>query len=417
MADLENAISATLGEDFEILRQIGVGSKSFVYLARENALRRLVAIKVLQPEQAKDEETRKRFARESRAMAKIRQKNVIAVHRVGELNNDLPFIVMEYVPGRTLKDALEAQGAYSVERSQDVLLQVASALAAAHQEGIIHRDLRPENVIEEAETGRIVLTDFGLAGISPTSDVSETKLTMQGQLLGDPQYASPEQLQGEPVTEHTDSYSLGILGYELLTLRLPYDAKSNVEMLTAHLQKEPIALTELRPEVGSALADLLGRSLRKKPTQRPTSADIKVKLEEIIAGPGTAAARAGHPEGSPPGALQAFKSELSRRHVGKVLLMYMGIGGPIAVVAPDMVNALTWVPSGSDGVIITVFLIGIPVTAVLAWAYDITSEGIKRTEDEDGSRLSRGRMQALQLGGLALTLVVMGVLGWWFFGR
>lgn len=245
MVDLEKVLDDTLGEDFEILRQVGMGSKSVVYLARENALRRLVAIKVLQPEQAKDEETRKRFAREGRSMAKIRQRNVISVHRVGDLDNEVPFIVMEYVDGRTLKDALAAQGTFAEERSVEVLAQVAAALEAAHAVGIIHRDLRPDNVIEEAETGRIVLTDFGLAGLAPTTDAGDTKLTVQGQLLGNPRYASPEQLQGDPVTQQTDSYSLGILGYEMLTTRLPYDAKSNVEMLTAHLQKEPIPLNEL----------------------------------------------------------------------------------------------------------------------------------------------------------------------------
>jgi len=417
MVDLDNAINETLGEDFELIRQVGVGSTASVYLAREIALRRLVAIKVLHPDQAQDEETRKRFARESRSMAKIRQKNVIAVHRVGQLENDRPFIVMEYVAGRTLRDALEAQGAFSVEKAQEVLVQVAAALEAAHREGVIHRDLRPGNVIEEADTGRIVLTDFGLAGLAPTSDALDTKLTMQGQLLGEPRYISPEQLLGEPVTVFTDSYSLVILGYELLTQRLPYDAKSNVEMLTSHLQKEPIALADLRPDVHPALADLMGKCLRKKPERRPTSADIRSRLEELLAGPTRVAGAATATEQAPGSALQAFKGELSRRHVGRVMLLYIAVGLPIALGAPDMASVLDWIPPGTAAVIVTAFLAGIPVTAVLAWVYDITSEGIERTKQDGEATVPLGRWRALQYGALSVTIVVMILLGWFLIGR
>lgn len=412
MVDLDKELNDSLGEDFEILRKVGEGSKSFVYLARDNALRRLVVIKVLQPKQAEDLETRKRFAREGRSMAKISQRNVIAVHRVGELDNELPFIIMEYVDGRTLKDALEAHGAYDEERSRDVLVQVAKALEAAHAVGIIHRDLRPDNVIEEVDTGRIVLTDFGIAGLAPTTDAAETKLTVQGQLLGNPRYASPEQLQGEPITQHTDSYSLGILGYELLTRRLPYDAKSNVEMLTAHLQKEPIALSELRTGVDPALAELLEKCLNKKPEARPTSADIRARLEAMIAGPAAGGQAVSGRGAKPEGAVQAILSELSRRHVVKVLLIYVGIGGPIAIGTSELLDGI--LPDKFLLTVRLVFVVGFPVTAVLAWVFDITSEGIQKTNDEAGPGLSRRRMRVLQLGGLAGTVLVAWALWWWF---
>jgi len=415
MSELEQRLEEALGTDFEILRQIGTGSKSFVYLARERALRRLVAIKVLQPEQAVDDETRKRFAREGRSMAKIRQRNVVAVYRVGELPDKLPFIVMEYINGRTLKDSLEARGAFTVERSTEVLHQVASALDAAHKEGIIHRDLRPENVLEEAETNRIVLTDFGLAGLAPTIDIAETKLTMQGQLLGNPRYASPEQLQGEPVTEHTDSYSLGILGYEMLTLRLPYDARSNVEMLTAHLQKEPIPLVQLRSVVPPKLAELLEGCLKKRPEQRPTASDIMGKLEKLLTPQGTGSSSGGRTidTSTPSGALQAFQEELSRRHVGKVGVAYVVFGFFAVSVMRQLLEDFQNLEHFRQAMII-VYLAGIPVTLVLAWVYDITSEGIQRTKT---TTRTSGRIRLLQAVGLVFSLGVVAALGWWFLGR
>jgi len=416
MSEFEQTLHEVLGEDFEVLRRIGVGSKSFVYLARERALRRLVAIKVLQPEQAVEEETRKRFAREGRSMARIRQRNVVAVYRVGELPDGLPFMVMEYINGRTLKDSLQARGAFSIDRTTEVLHQVASALEAAHREGIIHRDLRPDNVLEEVETERIVLTDFGLAGLVPTSTVDETRLTVQGQLLGNPQYASPEQLQGEPVTEHTDSYSLGILGYEILTLRLPYDARTNVEMLTAHLNKEPIPLIELRSVVPGELAELLERCLKKRPEERPTSTDIVGRLDRLV-NPEEATARTGSSQSEPPNALRAFQEEINRRHVGKVGAAYIVFGFLSIQAAWTLLESFLQDSESALAIyqaVVIAYLAGIPLTLVLAWLYDITSEGIRRTEG--GTRTS-GPLRTLQFGGLVFSLGIVAALGWWFFGR
>ena len=146
----------------------------------------------------------------------------------------------------------------TIEEACHTMSQVASALAAAHEKGIVHREVKPDNVVRERNSDRVVLTDFGIAGILETGTETITRLTQQGQLLGDPRYMSPEQLLGEALTDASDVYSLGVMGYELLTLQAPYEGKTSVQMVTAHLKKEPIPLARLRPDADPALADPVG---------------------------------------------------------------------------------------------------------------------------------------------------------------
>ena len=162
-----------------------------------------------------------------------------AVHRVGRLESGLPYIVQEYVEGRSLRDRLEAMGAAAAEGARGVLADVAAALSASHAKGVIHRDVRPGNVLLERDTGRAFLTDFGLAAVRDTGSQSEARLTQTGEILGDPHYASPEQLRGEKVTAQADVYSLGVLGYEILTLSNPFGSGSRHELFTAHLRGDP----------------------------------------------------------------------------------------------------------------------------------------------------------------------------------
>ncbi len=162
-----------------------------------------------------------------------------------------------------------------VEKACDVLSQVASALAAAHEKGIVHRDVTPENIVCERDTERVVLTDFGIAGILETDTETLTRITSTGEFVDwDPRYLSPEHLLAQPITDGSDVYSLGILGYELLTLASPYEAGSNVLMATAHLHQEPRPLQDLRSDVDPQLADLLIRCLAKNPKQRPRASDV-----------------------------------------------------------------------------------------------------------------------------------------------
>lgn len=381
-----------------------------VYLARETALQRLVAIKVLRDDVVKDETARKRFIREGRSAAKISHNNVTAVYRVGALEEETPYIVMEHVEGRNLSDALQAEGALDMETASSVLRQLASALAAAHAVGIIHRDVKPANVLREKDSDRVVLTDFGIAGILETGGSDATRLTKVGQLLGDPRYMSPEQLLGEPLTQETDVYSLGILGHELLTLRGPYDAKSKIDMATAHLRQDPRPVTELRPDADPQLSELLQRCLAKKPEHRPRASDVVQILERLAtdAPPLTPAGTAQIP------ALRGFLGEVGRRHVFKVAVAYMIVSFAVIEGADNVLESLR-APPEAFNVLVALMLGAFPVVLWLSWVFDITRQGIQRTQPIDADK-GNWKLRLLQVGSLLLSLVAAIAIGWWILG-
>jgi serine/threonine protein kinase len=269
-------VRASLGEEYEVIRQLGKGAMARVYLAKNRALGVLVAIKVLRQGKAADETARRRFEREARAAASLAEHpNVVAVRHFGRLEpSETPYLVMQYVKGRTMEERLKAEGRLPKEEARQVLAEVTSALALAHGKGIVHRDLRPGNVLWDEEKRRALLTDFGIAAILATGGEEVTRLTKTGQLVGDPRYLSPEQLLDHELTELADMYLLGVLGYELLTGEGPYVARSNTEWITAHLNKEPRNLTELRPDCDPALADMLMRCLSREPNHRPSAATV-----------------------------------------------------------------------------------------------------------------------------------------------
>ena len=421
--DLQIQLQAELDSEFQIVRLVGEGSVAQVYLARELALQRLVAIKFMKSELAEDDTARKRFEREGRSAAKIHHHNVATVHRVGSLDDQTPFIVMEYIEGRNLADELQADGVMTIEQACSTLSQVASALAAAHEKGIVHRDVKPDSVVRERDSNRVVLTDFGIAGILETGTETNTRLTQQGQLLGDPRYMSPEQLLGDALTDASDVYSLGVLGYELLTLKAPYEGKTSVQLVTAHLKKEPIPLAQLRPDADASLADLLGRCLSKNPLHRPRASDVAKALEQ--------ATEERHPAAPPVQSdsyigqtfsdavqnipvLAAFIGELKRRHVFNVAVFYVLVTGSFLGVAGETLDSLP-LPDNSMDILVALTLAGFPVILVLAWMFDVSSKGIHRTESEV-SGAARTKLRILQALGLLLSLVLAGLLGWWVLG-
>jgi serine/threonine-protein kinase len=409
---LDQQLSDELQGEFEIERLLGEGHKARVYLAREAALQRHVAIKVLLPDLAADDVARKRFDREARSVARIQHPNIAGVYRVGALSNDIPYLVMEYVEGRTLAQELEMDGPVDVASARAILGQLASALGAAHAKGIVHRDVRPGSVLRERGTGRVVLTDFGLAAVMARSGPAVTRLTRVGELLGDPRHLSPEELRGEPANEESDVYALGVMGYELLTGDGPFPGLSGVQLVTAHLRDAPPALNALRPDVPPDLAQILSDCLSKSPERRPKAVNVAARMEG-------AGAQSGASTPKPAGAMAGFLWELKRRRVYRVAGAYLGLMF-IGLGAIDAAWESLPFPDWSYDVAVWVLLAGFPASLVLAWLYDITTFGIRRTSEADGggSSVEALTCQRVLMGlGLLVGLALVVTLGWWFLGR
>lgn len=390
-----------LQTDLEVVRPLGAGTTSHVFLARETALQRLVALKVLRPELAADAVARQRFEREAQSAARITHPNVTAIHRVGWLTADVPYIVMEYIDGRTLRDVIASGGALDASAGRALLAAVASALAAAHDRGIIHRDVCPGNIYLENRTGRAVLGDFGIAALLASGSASAVRLTGAGVRLGQTPYMSPEQIRGEPATEQSDVYSFGVLAYEVLAGRGPYDAATDAQLLAAHLQLEPLRLRELRPGIDATLAGLIERCLAKDPNRRPRAQELAAAL----AATGVSALDAARPPDRGP--LAQLLAELRHRRVYRVVVGYGAFAITVLGVAEVVYDAFE-LSRFSYRVLVTATLAGFPLAIVLAWLYDIRADGVRRTRPTSAS----GRTRALMWGGLAACVIAAAVLGW-----
>ncbi|UCD23705.1 MAG: protein kinase, partial [Gemmatimonadota bacterium] len=272
---LESTLKASLSPTYEVLRPLGLGGMGAVFLAKEPALKRLVAVKVLAPHLAADKRARTRFEREARAAAAISHPNVVRVYAVGETKRTrLPYIVMQYVDGPNLEEWRLRRGRVSERDARRVVGEVAGALAAAHTRDLIHRDVKPSNVLMEKDSGRAFVADFGVSAALSPDDTQETKLTETGVLIGTPSFMSPEQSSGVPLTPKSDVYSLGVLAYQLLTGDLPYYANSAMGWAAAHLRDIPTPTGEMRPELSPAVAQMVDRCLAKAPNDRPTAEEL-----------------------------------------------------------------------------------------------------------------------------------------------
>src|SRR5262245_5679598 len=208
--DFMRLLEKALSPSYTLVKRLGSGGMGAVYLARDPVLKRLVAVKVMAPMLAADADARARFEREAQSVASISHPNVVSVYSVGELENGVPYLVMQYIEGETMAERLQKDGPLDARSAKRVLGEVSSALAAAHRKGIIHRDIKPANILWDEDTGRAMVTDFGIAAVLERGDEREAvKITHTGTAIGTPAYMSPEQLLAEPVTEKTDIYSLG----------------------------------------------------------------------------------------------------------------------------------------------------------------------------------------------------------------
>lgn len=279
-AEQAEQLRSELAPELEVLRLLGRGSTAIAYLAREPALKRLVTVKVLRAQLCVDRVARQRFEREAQAAARVSHTHVASVHRVGRLQDGIPYIVMEYVDGRSLADTIAARGPLPQDETRRLLAALASALAAAHEQGVIHRDVRPGNIFIENRSGRVVLTDFGIAALLESGGADAIQLTPAGTRLGEIRYASPEQVRGEPVTDLSDVYAFGIVAFELLTGEHPFDIGVPAATVASTEHTPPVAvaaLADLAPE----LRNIVERCLAKDVNRRPRAQDVATMLAAI----------------------------------------------------------------------------------------------------------------------------------------
>jgi serine/threonine protein kinase len=261
---LLDSLEKAIGFQYRIERLLGRGGMGAVYLAHELALDRDVAIKVLPPEQASTPFMRERFRREARTAARLSHPHIVPLHTFGEVSG-LVYFVMGYIGGESLASRLKHQGALESEEARRILVAMCDGLDYAHRQGIVHRDIKPDNILIDGASGAPLLTDFGIA----KPPLAEAQLTTTGQLIGTPHYMSPEQAQGRPdVDARSDLYSLGIVAYEMLSGSRPFDADSPLDALTQRLTREPKPLGSLRSEIPSDLALAVDRCLQRDPSKR-----------------------------------------------------------------------------------------------------------------------------------------------------
>ncbi len=265
-----NIIGKTIANRYEIISQTGVGGMATVYTARDNVLNRKVAIKVLKDEFTTDEEFVKRFNSEAQAAASLSHPNIVSIYDVGN-EDGIYYIVMELVRGKTLKQIITEEGALPWKWSVNIAMQIASALETAHKNNIVHRDIKPHNIII-TEDGVAKVTDFGIA-----KAVSNSTITAFGTTIGSVHYFSPEQAKGGYTDAKSDIYSLGVVMYEMLTGRVPFDSDTSVSVALKHMQEPPVPPMEINDNIPQAVNDIILKAMEKEPMARYQTATAMMR--------------------------------------------------------------------------------------------------------------------------------------------
>lgn len=275
LRELYTELVRTLAPNIRVLGMVGEGGMAYVFVGRDAVLKREVAVKMLSPTLADDHVARTRFTREAEAIAAVSHPNIVNVYQVGELpGRAIPYFVMQFVDGPTLGMGALAGLMLTEARVRRLMSDIAAGLAAAHRRKVYHRDIKPNNIVLDGETGRAMVLDFGIsAAYSSRRHSLGHRLTDEGMYLGTPTYMSPEQANAENVTGQSDVYSLGILAFELLVGHPPFTG-SPVAVTAAHLRDVPPRVDALRPDVSEEIATLIARCLEKDPARRPSAQDI-----------------------------------------------------------------------------------------------------------------------------------------------
>ncbi len=268
-----------------LVKQLGLGGMGAVYLARQTRPSRNVAVKILLPSQVVDDqlyhEFLARFQREADVIARLEHVNIMPIYEYGEQNH-IPYLVMPYLTGGSLRDLLAKYGSLSLTDATTYIEQAASALDYAHSHGVIHRDLKPANFLLHAD-GRLVLADFGIARIIDNSDSGVIALTHTGTIVGTPDYMAPEMAQGDPLDYHVDIYELGIVLYQMLTGHVPFTGSSPYAIVIQHIQNNLPLIHRSNPNIPAAVDDVLQKATAKQPTERfATAGAMALALRKAI---------------------------------------------------------------------------------------------------------------------------------------
>ena len=292
---LHDRIVAAVGDQYELQGEIGRGGMSVVYHAIDRRLHRAVALKVLPPELAYDAAIRTRFTREAQTAAQLGHAHIVPIYDVGE-RDGVAYLVMALISGGNLGTHLMREPRLPIDETRRLVSEIADALAYAHLRGVIHRDIKPDNILLDGDSGRALVTDFGIARAMEAG----TRLTVTGIAVGTPTYMSPEQAVGERELDgRSDIYSLGVLAYQMLTGRVPFRASNSMALLMKHVTERPRSIAELRPEVPRAMREAIERALEKAPEDRwPTATTFRDALEGESVTPPWRAHRAESPRGT-----------------------------------------------------------------------------------------------------------------------
>jgi serine/threonine-protein kinase len=255
---------------YEVLGTLGKGGMGVVYRARDRQLDEVVALKLLRPEAlASDPTMLERFKQEIRLARRITHRNVLRTHDFGETSG-VPYISMEYVEGVTLKELVRSRGALPLGAGLSIAKQMCHGLGAAHETGVVHRDVKPQNMLILPETGELKIMDFGIARVS---SMAGSGLTTAGTVMGTPDYMPPEQAQGRPADFRSDLYSLAVVFFEVFTGRLPFVGETPMALLVAHVQQPPPRPRSVDPRLPLELEEAILKGLQKDPARRWQSAD------------------------------------------------------------------------------------------------------------------------------------------------
>jgi eukaryotic-like serine/threonine-protein kinase len=331
-------VGTLLSGRYRLDEQIGRGGMSTVYRAFDTVLERPVAVKLMRSEITSDSDQLERFRREARAVAQLNHPHIVTVIDAGEEpangssepHSSAPYIVLEYVEGETLRELIRREGPLEVSEAIAYTIEIARALGAAHDHLIVHRDVKPQNVLIGVEGGAKI-TDFGIA-----RSLAEEGLTMAGRVLGTTDYVSPEQALGQPVTGQSDLYSLGVVMYEMLTGEVPFTGPSPVAVAMRHVREQLPDIQRRRPDVSAATASVLDHAVAKNPAERYPDADAMVAdLEDVLA---IEASRAGQASGEATSVLRTLPGDARgrlpwrMRHPAFWIALLAVIGAVVALV-------------------------------------------------------------------------------------